>query len=191
MGSWSKKEFKKIFFVKICQNQLKLSCFCNSVTILGGKKWKMGKMIIFMEKYTFSALFKKKIILLNWLLRNRHFHEHVERLKILLCRPVCSCIDQWDVMNAVTWHQPTNHSLMQNLWQRRRRRRRNSFGLRVGWTKLYLVFKKKLIRGWQVDRYSYFTYPKPPIYKRNQFVIINDFIKHIGFFYYISLVICR
>ena len=37
MGSWSKKDFKKIFVVKICQNQLKLSCFCNSVTILGGK----------------------------------------------------------------------------------------------------------------------------------------------------------
>ena len=42
-------------------------------------------------------------------------------------------IDQWAVMNAVTWHQPTNHSLMQNLWwMRRSRRRRNGFGLRVG-----------------------------------------------------------
>ena len=122
----------------------------------------MGKMIIFMEKYTFSALLKK-IILLNWLLRNRHFHEHVEWLKILLCRPVCSCIDQWDVMKAVTWHQQTNHSLMQNLWRRRRRRRRrrNSFGLRVG---LFYTLN--------------FSYATLPEYLRNEQLYLICF-KHI------------
>ena len=62
MGSWSKHEVKKTFFVKICENQLKCHDFWNYVTFLGVKMWKMWKMIIFMWKYMFSGFFKKKIM---------------------------------------------------------------------------------------------------------------------------------